>query len=97
MFLWTTPRGRKAFSLTADFAQKTKALAANQGLYNGLLAAGLLWGLLHEEAGVGEQIQIFSLACVTIAGAYGAVVVKPRIFLVQSVPALLATTAVLFT
>lgn len=97
MFLWSTPRGRRAFGLKPDFAQKTKSLAANQGLYNGFLSAGLLWGLLHPDGNVGMQIQIFFLACVTIAGIFGAVIVKPRILLVQSVPAIAAVGAVIFT
>ena len=96
MFLWTTPRGRKAFGLTADFASKTKALAANQGLYNGFLAAGLVWGLWHPVSEFSEQIQLFFLLCVTVAGVYGGVTVKPRIFFIQSVPALVAIMALYF-
>ncbi|PMD57927.1 DUF1304-domain-containing protein [Hyaloscypha bicolor E] len=71
MFLWTTPRGRKAFGLTADFASKTKALAANQGLYNGFLSAGLMWGLLHPVPEFGKQIELFFLTLVVVAGRAG--------------------------
>ena len=96
MFLWTTPRGRKAFGLTADFASKTKALAANQGLYNGFLAAGLVWGLLHPVSEFAEQIQLFFLLCITVAGVYGGITAKPKIFFIQSVPALVAILALYF-
>jgi putative membrane protein len=96
MFLWATPRGRKAFGLTVDFANKSKALAANQGLYNGFLAAGLVWGLLHPTYEFGQQIQLFFLLCVTTAGLYGGATVKPRIFFIQSVPALFAILALYF-
>ena len=90
MFLWTTPRGQKAFGLTPEFAQQTKTLAANQGLYNGFLAAGLVFGLLHPDFMVGVQIQIFFLACVAVAGIYGAFTAKFSILFVQTLPALLA-------
>ncbi|KAL3963550.1 hypothetical protein ACCO45_000554 [Purpureocillium lilacinum] len=68
MFLWTTPRGRRAFRLTPEFAQQTRALAANQGLYNGFLAAGLVWGLTHPVAEFSAQIRLFFLGCVVVAG-----------------------------
>ena len=90
MFLWTTPRGQKAFGLTPEFAQQTKALAANQGLYNGFLAAGLVFGLLHPDFMTGVQIQIFFLACIAVAGIYGALTAKVSILFVQTLPALLA-------
>jgi putative membrane protein len=90
MFLWTTPRGQKAFGLTPEFAQQTKTLAANQGLYNGFLAAGLVFGLLHPDFMVGVQIQTFFLACVAVAGIYGAFTAKFSILFVQTLPALLA-------
>ncbi|KAH8586648.1 integral membrane protein, partial [Bisporella sp. PMI_857] len=89
-FLWTTPRGRKTFRLTPEFAQQTRTLAANQGLYNGFLAAGLIWGLLHPDAGVGRQIKLFFLGCVATAGVVGAVTAKRAILYVQTVPALVA-------
>lgn len=90
MFLWTTPRGHKAFGLTPEFAQQTKALAANQGLYNGFLAAGLIWGLLHPDFMVGVQIQVFFLVCVAVAGVYGAMTAKLSILFIQTLPAILA-------
>ena len=90
MFLWTTPRGRKAFGLTPEFALATKALAANQGLYNGFLAAGLIFGLLHPDHMVGVQIQVFFLLCVAVAGFYGGMTAKISILFIQMFPALIA-------
>ena len=90
MFLWTTPRGRKAFGLTPEFAEQTKALAANQGLYNGFLAAGLVFGLLHPDFMTGVQIQLFFLICIAVAGVYGAMTAKFSILFIQTLPALLA-------
>jgi putative membrane protein len=90
-FLWTTPRGRKVFGLTPSFAEQTKTLAATQGLYNGFLAAGLVWGLLHPVQESGVQIQAFFLGCVAIAGAVGAWTTgKGKIMFIQTVPALVA-------
>lgn len=97
MFAWATPRVRKSFGTTEAFAQETKTLAANQGLYNGFLAAGLIWGLLHPDAAVGEQVQIFFLACVLVAGIYGGISVKRRILYVQALPALITLIAVVLT
>ena len=97
MFTWMTPRVRKSFGTTEDFAQASKTLAANQGLYNGFLVAGMIWGLLHPDPLVGEQIQIFFLACVLVAGVYGGLTVKRRILYVQALPAVLALLAVLLT
>jgi putative membrane protein len=88
MFLWTRPIGLKTFRTTPEFARESAALAANQGLYNGFLAAGLLWGLCHPVADVGLQITIFFLACVVVAGIVGAITVSRRIFFGQAVPAL---------
>lgn len=85
MFLWTTPRGRKAFGLSAEFAEQTRVLAANQGLYNGFLAAGLFWGLWLGTAG--HPIKVFFLLCVLVAGIYGAATANKRILLIQAVPA----------
>jgi putative membrane protein len=85
MFWWTAPRGRAAFGSTVEFAEATKVLAANQGLYNGFLAAGLFWGLW---AGVG--VRIFFLLCVLLAGLYGSVTASRKILYVQAVPAALA-------
>ena len=93
MFLWDTPRGRKAFGLTADFAKASKVLAANQGLYNGFLAAGLLWGLWLGEAGY--QFKVFFLLCVIVAGLYGAATANRRILYIQALPAALALAALL--
>lgn len=90
MFLWNTPRARKAFGTTKDFAASTKSLAANQGLYNGFLAAGLIWGLFHPNAGFGHQIQLFFLICVLVAAVYGGLTAKKSILVVQGLPALLA-------
>jgi putative membrane protein len=90
MFLWQTPRVRKAFGTTAEFAAATATLAANQGLYNGFLAAGLAWGLLTGSLGV----KIFFLACVIVAGLYGGVTVNRRILALQAGPAVLALLSV---
>jgi putative membrane protein len=94
MFLWTTPTGRRAFGLDADFAQRSRALAANQGLYNGFLAAGLIWGLVADGS-VGFQAKVFFLICVIVAGVYGAVTVNRRIVLVQAAPAAVGLILVL--
>jgi len=85
MFLWNTPRGRRAFGLTPEFAAQSKVLAANQGLYNGFLAAGLFWGLALREQG--EAIKLFFLLCVLVAGLYGAATANKRILFVQALPA----------
>jgi len=89
MFLWTTPRGRKAFGMTPDFAEQTKVLAANQGLYNGFLAAGLIWSLLAPAA-YATQLALFFLACVLVAGLYGGATANKRIWYVQALPAAVA-------
>ncbi|UXH78841.1 DUF1304 domain-containing protein [Roseateles amylovorans] len=86
MFLWTKPTGRKAFGLTPEFAQASKVLAANQGLYNGFLAAGLLWGLTLGAAG--GPVKLFFLVCVLVAGVYGAATASRKILFVQALPAL---------
>ncbi|KAK4150725.1 putative integral membrane protein [Chaetomidium leptoderma] len=96
MVLWTTPRGRKAFKTTADYAAQTKVLAANQGLYNGFLAAGLVWGLLHPIAEVAAQIRLFFLGCVVVAGLFGAATVSVRILYIQAVPAAVGVLTVLY-
>lgn len=85
MFLWNTPRGRRAFGLTPEFAAQSKVLAANQGLYNGFLAAGLFWGLALGTQG--ESIKFFFLLCVLVAGIYGAATANKRILYIQAVPA----------
>ena len=93
MFLWDKPYGRRVFGQTAEFATASKVLAANQGLYNGFLAAGLIWGLSMGVAG--RPVQLFFLGCVIAAGLYGAMSVGIRILYVQAVPAALAMAAVL--
>lgn len=99
MFLWESPRGRKAFGTTASFAAETKVMAANQGLYNGFLAAGLIWGLLlaSGQGPAGRPVQIFFLGCVFVAGVYGALTVSSKILFVQTVPAAAAMAAVLWS
>lgn len=87
MFLWDTPRGRKAFGMTPEQAAQTKVLAANMGLYNGFLAAGLFWGLSLGAAGQG--VKVFFLGCVLVAGLYGAATASRRILFVQALPAAL--------
>ena len=94
MFLWDTPRGRRVFGTTEAFARESRVLAANQGLYNGFLAAGLVWGIWLGEAGDG--VKVFFLGCVAVAGIYGAITVNRRIALVQIVPAAIAMACVLF-
>ena len=90
MFLWTKPLGLKTFSQSQQKADDSAVLAANQGLYNGFLAAGLIWGLLNPEPGFGFQIKVFFLVCVIAAGLYGGYSVSTRIILVQALPAALA-------
>lgn len=94
MFLWTQPRGLKTFGNTLEKAQASAVLAANQGLYNGFLAAGLIWGLLHPAPAVAWQIKTFFLLCVIVAGVYGAATVSRKILVVQALPAALALVAV---
>jgi putative membrane protein len=90
MFLWTKPLGLKTFRNTQEKANDSAVLAANQGLYNGFLAAGLVWGLFHPVPAVAFQIKVFFLLCVIVAGAYGAYSVSRRILFVQAAPAALA-------
>ncbi|MEU5266248.1 DUF1304 domain-containing protein [Amycolatopsis sp. NPDC021455] len=91
MFLWTSPRARAGFGTTKEFAEETKTLAANQGLYNGFLALALAWGLIAGEF----QLQLYGLVCVIIAGLYGAATASKRILFVQVVPGALALVALL--
>lgn len=91
MFLWTKPGGRQVFGTDVQFAEASKSLAANQGLYNGFLVAGLVWGLAAER----DDVKLFFLGCVVVAGVFGAITVSRRILYVQTVPALLALGAVL--
>ena len=90
MFLWTRPLGLKTFGNSPEKAAQSAVLAANQGLYNGFLAAGLAWGLLQGNAGFAFQIKVFFLLCVIVAGVYGAASVSRRILFVQAAPAALA-------
>ena len=93
MFLWTKPAGLRAFGLTPEFAEQTAVLAANQGLYNGFLAAGLIWSLMRKDGGI--SVRVFFLSCVIIAGVFGAITAKPSILYVQAAPALIALIATL--
>jgi putative membrane protein len=90
MFLWQKPLGLKTFRNTPEKAAETAVLAANQGLYNGFLAAGLAWGLLHSAPAFGFQIKTFFLLCVIVAGVYGAATASRKILYVQAAPAVLA-------
>ncbi len=90
MFQWDKPRGMKSFRMTQEQATQSKTLAMNQGLYNGFLAAGLIWGLF-----TGDAVKIFFLSCVIIAGIFGAYTVSKRIFYIQAVPAILAMVILL--
>lgn len=89
MFLWTKPLGMKTFRNDAEFANKSKVLAANQGLYNGFLAAGLIWSIIAVD-GEGFRLKIFFLTCVLIAGIYGGYSANKKIFFIQGLPALIA-------
>jgi len=93
MFLWDKPAGRRAFGLTQEMATATKALAANQGLYNGFLAAGLFWGLWLGAGGL--PVKVFFLLCVLVAGLFGAATASRKILFVQAVPAAVGLALVL--
>ncbi len=96
MFFWNKPRGLKAFGLNKEFAEQSKVLAANQGLYNGFLAAGLIWSVVDKN--YSQEIALFFLSCVIIAGIYGAISTKKiKIFYVQAVPAIVAGLFLLFS
>ena len=95
MFFWTKPLGRKAFGLDADFAERSKALAANQGLYNGFLVAGLVYGLMLGAAGAGKPWLVFFLGCVVVAGVFGAATASRKILFVQALPGAVALALVL--
>lgn len=97
MFLWDKPLGLKTFRNTPEKAEITKVLAANQGLYNGFLAAGLIWGLVHGNPAFAFQIKAFFLLCVIVAGAYGAATVSTRILIVQALPAAIALVVLFLT
>jgi len=95
MFFWKRPLGRKAFGLTPELAESTAALAANQGLYNGFLAAGLLWGLSLGAGGF--SIKVFFLACVIVAGVFGGLTASRKILWVQALPGLVTLALVVLT
>ena len=95
MFLWNTPFGMRTFGLTPEFAAASRSLAANQGLYNGFLAAGLVWGLLLGAAG--HPITIFFLVCVVIAGVFGGFTANRRIIWVQALPGAIALALILLS
>ncbi|MCZ8336148.1 MAG: DUF1304 domain-containing protein [Rhodobacteraceae bacterium] len=94
MFRWEHPRTRRAFGTTEDFARATKVLAANQGLYNGFLAAGLFWAVAEGTTADGRPLALFFLSCVLVAGLYGAATASRRILFIQGLPAALALIAV---
>ncbi len=94
MFLWEKPAGLRAFRNTPEKAAITKVLAANQGLYNGFLAAGLFWGLWLGDAGT--AIKVFFLLCIAIAGIYGAATAARKILYIQTIPALVGLGLLLF-
>ena len=94
MVLWEALRTRKVFGTTAEFAAQSKVLTANQGLYNGFLAAGLIWSVWLGLPGAGAAVALFFLACVAVAGVFGAATIGVRILFVQTVPAVLAIAAV---
>jgi len=93
MFLWDKPFGLRTFKLTPEFAAATKGLAANQGLYNGFLVAGLLWGLSLGDAGI--HVKVFFLACVIVAGLFGGATVNRKILFVQAIPGIIALALLL--
>jgi len=93
MFLWDKPFGRRIFRTTPEYAAASKSLAANQGLYNGFLAAGLLWGLALGAAGF--HVKLFFLACVIVAGLFGGATVNRNILFVQTIPGIIALALLL--
>jgi len=95
MFFWTKPLGLRTFGNKPEFAEASKVLAANQGLYNGFLAAGLLWGLSLGSAG--RSVEMFFLGCVLVAGVFGAITVSRKILFVQALPAAIALALVLLS
>lgn len=95
MFLWDRPYGMRTFKLTPEFAAASKGLAANQGLYNGFLAAGLVWGLALGAAGI--HVKVFFLTCVIVAGLFGGVTVSRMVLFVQAIPGIIALALLLAT
>lgn len=96
MFLWDKPAGRRAFGLTPEFATQSKVLAANQGLYNGFLSAGLIWGLILGGS-EGMHVKIFFLACVLVAGVYGGLTATRKVLWIQAAPAAVGLACVLLS
>lgn len=94
MFLWTRPTGLRTFRMSATKANETKTLAANQGLYNGFLAAGLFWSLVHPDRAFGHELALFFLGCVLVAALYGGATVGRQILWIQGLPAVLGLVAV---
>jgi putative membrane protein len=97
MFFWTKPLGRKTFGLSKEDAETSKTLAANQGLYNGFLAAGLVLSFLVQNANTAFTLQIFFLSCVALAGLYGGITAKMSILFMQGLPAMIALGLLLLT
>jgi putative membrane protein len=97
MFLWQTDFGLKAFDMTPTVAENSAVLAKNQGLYNGFLAAGLIWSFFIQDSRFQRSIRTFFLVCILIAGLFGAATAKPSIIFIQALPALLALIAVRFS
>ena len=95
MFFWTSPKTLKVFGFTQELAEQTTAMAANQGLYNGFLAAGLIWTFFIDNIEWKESVSLFFLACVAIAGIYGALTADKKIFFVQALPAMIGTCLLL--
>ncbi|MCO5144272.1 MAG: DUF1304 domain-containing protein [Oligoflexia bacterium] len=97
MFLWTSPIGLKIFGQTLEQAKQSARLAANQGLYNGFLVAGLIWGIFSSAEEQAREIKIFFLSCVIVAGLYGAWSVNRKIFFIQALPAIVALSLMLIS
>ncbi len=97
MFLWTKPLGRKTFGLSKEDAESSKTLAANQGLYNGFLAAGLVLSFLVQSSDTAFTLQVFFLSCVALAGLYGGITAKMSILFMQGLPAMIALGLLLLT
>jgi putative membrane protein len=95
MFLWRTPVGQKIFHLTPEFAAQSAVLAQNQGLYNGILAAGLIWTFFIPDHAFQASARVFFLVAIIVAGSFGAITAKPSIFFIQALPALIALIAIL--
>ncbi len=96
MALWTKPFGRKTFGNSKELAEQTKVLAANQGLYNGFITAGILWGLFHPNPEFGHQVVLFFLVCATAAGIFGGITANRTILYIQTFPALITGVLVYY-